>query len=86
MGTDAPEPQELVAAGEPQGSGEALTPDAVSLAKERNEARNVNNEAAYPGLDKVDLTRVRRRNLGGRGRGGGFGQTAGKEQERGRNR
>ncbi|MFF0270773.1 hypothetical protein [Kribbella sp. NPDC004536] len=85
MGTDAPEPHELAATDEPQGSGEVLTPDAVFLAGEGQEGRGVHADAAHPPLDKLYPT-GRRLTKGGRARGG-QGQYAGKERgERDRKR
>ncbi|GAA3134956.1 hypothetical protein JOF29_002161 [Kribbella aluminosa] len=76
---------EVAAAGDPQGSGEVLTPDAVILAGEGQEGRGVNADEAYPGLQSVNLRGAMRRRGGGRR--GGAGQQASKERgERDRNR
>jgi hypothetical protein len=72
------EPKELAAAGDPQGTDEVLTPDAVFLAGEGREGRGVNADEAYPGLPSVDPRVARRR---GAGRRGGVGQQTAKERE-----
>lgn len=65
MGTDAQEP---------------LEPDAVILPGEGQEGRGVNADAAYPGLQAVNIRGLMRRYRRGGGRGGA-GQQAGKQRE-----
>ena len=67
MGTDAQEP---------------LEPDAVILAGEGREGRNVNADEAYPGLQSVNVRGMLRRYRRGGGRGGAAQQTAKQRDER----
>jgi hypothetical protein len=65
---------------------EPVEPDAVFLAGEGQEGRNVNADEAYPGLGSVNVRRLLRRYLRGGGRGGVGQHTAKERGERDRNR
>jgi len=65
-----------------QGADDALTPDAVILAGEGQEGRNVNADEAYPGLQAVNVRGLRRRYQRGGGRGGAAQQTGKQRDER----
>lgn len=66
--------------------GEPVEPDAVFLAGEGQEGRNVNADQAYPALGSVNVRRLMRRYLRGGGRGGAAQQASKERGERDRNR
>ena len=65
---------------------EPLEPDAVFLAGEGQEGRNVNADKAYPALGSVNVRRLLRRYLRGGGRGGAAQQASKERGERDPNR